>query len=118
VLSPDISARALEQTARSHRSVAECHEWDGETFWLMLQEGDANAGLQCRGAVLSVDSAWLNRDPQPAVLQRSLELQAEVIDIMRARFPGVPPMDRWQVEWYHLEAQQADAAGRPQAAGG
>jgi hypothetical protein len=116
VLPPEISPQEVQQAARSHRAVTQIHGWDGELFCVLVSEGDANAGVQCFGSALSVESGWFNRDPAPAVLQRSMELQAELIEILRLRFPELPPMDEWELEWHYLEVQQDRVVEPPEAA--
>lgn len=87
--------------------MTDVHRWDGETFWVGLSEGDANAGLQYLAGTLEVGSSWMNRDPEPAVLTRSVQLQAELIHLLREHFAWVPPFDTWAVEWLEMDSQQA-----------
>ena len=111
----DGSPGALEAAVAKHPLVTNVYRWDGESFWVQLSEGDANAGLQCLDGTLEVGSFWFNRDPEPAVLTRSLQLQADLIDLLRERFSWVPTFDRWAVEWLEMEPRQAADDGQSRA---
>jgi hypothetical protein len=102
-LPADWDPRVRQATAERHSLREHARDWDGDCLWVSAKDGDANASIQCWRGELEVCSAWLNRDPEPAVLQRSLELQREFILLLRERFAWIPEPEAWPVEWLHMQ---------------
>lgn len=105
---------AAEGAARRHPqlSAGETRSWNGQELWVVVREGDARAGFAFANGQLQVSSGWMNRVPEPSALEQSLGLQRELIDLLRARFPGLPGVEQWSVHWSHLEPPPAAGNGR------
>ncbi len=103
---------AAEEAACKHPrlSASETRSWNGQELWVVVRDGDARAGLAVAQGQLQVSSGWVNRVPEPSALEQSLRLQRELIELLRARFPALPPTEEWKVHWSHLEPPPAAAA--------
>ena len=93
------------------------YPWDGETMLCVARRGEAEAGVgYSAGGRVTVESLWTGRLPAQRVVDEALRLQSELIRLLRARFPKLPPETDWSVDWVRMEAQQGAAADdRPQA---
>jgi hypothetical protein len=112
-LPPEVLPTGVQAAVQAHPCVTHVQPWNGEWLSVEFTEGDANVVLLCWHGTLEAQSGWVNRDPEPAVLRRSLAMQAEVIQLLRERFPCLPPMGSWVLSWYHLDAQPEAAGEAP-----
>lgn len=89
------------------------YRWDGESFFLWLREGGANAAVACWSASLDdvdeveVASLWIDQVPDATTLTRSIELQRELVERLRACSPGLPAFESWTARWNGLEPAPA-----------
>ncbi len=58
---------------------------------------------------MTIESLWTGHPPAQAVIDQSLLLQAELIRMLRARFPSLPAEAQWSVEWVRMN----DPRGAP-----
>jgi hypothetical protein len=80
------------------------HAWDGETMWCVVQRGEIRAGVGFTAPrSLSVELLWVGRPPEARDLRASLELQSQLIEMLRERFSAVPPESAWSVRWVRME---------------
>ena len=103
---------AAEEAVRKHPqlSAGETRSWNGQELWVVVRDGDARAGFAVERGELQVSSGWMNRVPEPSALEHSLRLQQELVELLRARFPVLPPADEWKIHWSHLEPPPAAAS--------
>jgi hypothetical protein len=65
---------------------------------VVLRDGPANAWFAWDARAIEVFSFWASV-PDAAVLDRSLQLQNEIIERLRSRWPTLCAPDAWQAEW-------------------
>src|SRR5262245_28883537 len=65
---------------------------------VLLRDGDAHAWFAFDAHTLEVSSAWISETPTGADLDRSLQLQNEIVARLGARWPAVPAVGAWRVE--------------------
>ncbi|MCB9886881.1 MAG: hypothetical protein H6838_15425 [Planctomycetes bacterium] len=70
----------------------------------LVRDGDALARVSFDGRLLWVGSVWINRQPTPGELSRSLDLQSLLIRAVRAAVPSIPAEEAWQIEWVGMKA--------------
>lgn len=104
------AARALvaEHPDCDHQTYA----WKDGTVYCYVRRGEATADVTYEDRHLGIVSLWTGRLPEPGVLDESAGLQAELIDLLRARFPELPPATEWSFDWIGMDAQQAAAVDR------
>jgi hypothetical protein len=112
-LPPEVVPAEIPAAVMAHPSAPYVSPWDGKELWVAFGEGDAQVLLACYGRTLYAESLWLNRVPEPAVLRRSLQMQEEVIQLLRARFPGIPSIENWAIRWDGIDAPPEAVAGEP-----
>ncbi|MGE3174558.1 MAG: hypothetical protein AB7O97_18145 [Planctomycetota bacterium] len=118
---PDFDARAAAAAVREHpdHAAAEGLAWDGEAMWSVVRRGEAHAGVgYSRGGSLSVESWWVGRPPAQSTLRESLRLQSELIELLRARCPGLPPEAVWATYWGRMAPPDDSMAGLERFADG
>jgi hypothetical protein len=79
---------------------------------MVLGDGEAHAWFACNAEALEVSSVWPSA-PDAAVLDRSLQLQDEIIARLRARWSALPIAEAWTAEWLRdgSSAPDRDALG-------
>lgn len=112
-LPPEVVPAEIPAAVMAHPSGPAVVPWDGRQLSVAFGDEDANLLLRCYGRTLYAESLWLNRVPEPALLRRSLQLQEEVIQLLRARFPGIPPIENWEIRWHGIDAPPQVVAGEP-----
>lgn len=112
-LPPEVVPAEIPAAVMAHPSGPAVVPWDGMQLQVAFGDGDANLLLSCYGRTLYAESLWLNQAPEPAVLRRSLQLQEEVIQLLCARFPGIPPVENWETRWRGIDAPPEAVAGEP-----
>jgi hypothetical protein len=75
-----------------------------EDDYCLVSDGDAHASASFDGRRISVASIWTGRRPSDAVLERSIEIQRELIRRMRLALPALRSEESWEIEWVRMEA--------------
>lgn len=85
-------------------------KWDGETMGVTIQRGDVYVRVTYSvGNPISLRSVYLvtNEELKP-LIHDSLGLQSEIIEVLRQRFPALPPQSEWTITWLSMEAPPDD----------
>lgn len=102
----DFDPVLAQEVAQGHPGwvPAESIHWDGEAFLVVVRDGDANAAvgylLEETRQKICLSSLWMNTPPSAAELARSIELQRELLQRLRARIEGLPPFQVWTTETF------------------
>ena len=110
---PTFDAPAAEQWIRQQPGYApdSSQPWDGEWMAHVIQRGMGWACLELLNGELSVASLRVG-PPAQEELDAWLQLQSELIEALRERFPSLPPASAWQVTNSYLDDELAAAAER------
>lgn len=74
---------------------------------MSLVEPSANAAVAFGEGKVTIASVWHDEAPAPAAVERAFVLQLELCETVRRRYPVLPPLREWAVEWVSVAADEA-----------
>jgi hypothetical protein len=105
---PTFDPARIEATVHRHQDwdALQSDAWDGESFAWSLQRGDARALLTYEtGKLLKLESMWPGRQPSATTLSTSLQLQSDLIRLLRSQCPELAPESAWDTRKIELDAE-------------
>ena len=104
-IDPGVVREVLKQQAGyNHRFDFCCEKW----MRAIINRGDANVHVGIEDGYIDFSSGWVNRLPDVSVLEQSLQMQIDLIRILKERFRDLPNESDYKLEWhppcfmYHL----------------